>query len=247
MKKINSYLFYLTYKYLFINFFIISLLIIFINLLELSRIISEDNKSILNFAYLSFLKYPSILNEIIPFVTILSITFLIKNLINNNEFVSMRNLGFSIFDIFKPISIAVFLMGLFFLFFINPLAVFMETKYDNELNKRDDSLYSIKISDNQMWIKNEIDEQNSSFINIKNINLRNMYASNIKITLINEGSNKINMAEKGEFNENIFLENVKYYDFKKEEYKNLNEYKLNINFNKENLINSISTEISTIL
>ncbi len=241
MKKINFYLFYLTNKYLITNFLIISILIIFINLLELSRIISEDNKSMFNFIYLSFLKYPTILNEIIPFVTILSVTFLVRNLIRNNEFVSMRNLGYSIFDIFKPIAIAVFLMGLFFLFFINPLSVLMESKYDKKLDNKESSLYSIKISNNEMWIKNEIDQQNSSFINIKNINLRNMNASNIKILLINDQSNKFIMAENGEFNKNIFLlDKVKYYDFKKEEYKNLKNYNLTINFNKDNLINSIS-------
>ena len=133
MKKINFYLFYLTNKYLLVNFLIISIFIIFINLLELSRVISENDKNIFNFIYLSFLKLPSILNEIIPFVTILGVAFLIRNLIRNNEFVSMRNLGFSILDIFKPILIAVFIMSLIFLFIINPLSVLMETKYDNEL------------------------------------------------------------------------------------------------------------------
>ena len=167
MKKINIYLFYLTNKYLIINFLIISIFIIFLNLLELSRVISENDKNIFNFIYLSFLKYPSILNEIIPFVTILGVAFLIRNLISNNEFVSMRNLGYSIFDIFKPISLAVFFMGLFFLFFVNPLSVFMETVYDKKLDNKDNSLYSIKISENEMWIKNEIDDLNSSFINIK--------------------------------------------------------------------------------
>ena len=63
----------------------------------------------------------------------------------------------------------VFLFILFFLLIINPLAVFMETKYDNELDNKDNSLYSIKISDNEMWIKNKVDQQNSSFINIKNL------------------------------------------------------------------------------
>ena len=241
MKKINIYLFYLTNKYLFVNFLIFSFLIIFINLLELSRVISENDKNIFNFMYLSFLKYPSIINEIIPFVTILGVAFLIRNLIRNNEFVSMRNLGFSILDIFKPILIAVFIMGLFFLFIINPLAVLMETKYDNELDKKDDSLYSIKITNNEMWIKNKIDQQNSSFINIKNINLRNMFASNIKILQTEKDTNKFIMAEKGEFNNNIFsLENVIYYNFKKEEYKKLPNYNLIINFNKDNIINSIS-------
>ena len=241
MNKINIYLFNLTIRYLIINLVIISLFIIFINLLELSRLIPEGKKSLLSFIYLSLLKYPSILSEIIPFVTIISVAFLIRNLISNNEFVSMRNLGYSIFDIFLPISIAIFLMGLFFLLFLNPLSVFMEKKYDIELDNNENSLYSIKISDNEMWIKNEIDQLNTSFINIKNIDLKDMNAENIKILLINEKSNTFILAEKGEIQNNIFsLTNVKYYDFNNENYKTINNLNLIINFNKENILNSIS-------
>ncbi len=240
MNRINKYLFILTNKYLIINFFIISIFIIFINLLELSRVLSEDNKTIINFLYLSILKYPAILNEIIPFVTIISVAFLIRNLISNNEFVSMRNLGYSIFDIFLPISVAIFILGLLFLFLINPLAVLMEAQYDNTLNNKDNSLYSIKLTDNEMWIKNEIDSQNSSFINIKNINLQNMNAQNIKILLISDDSNKFIYAEEGKLKDNLFeLNSVNFYDFKKEEYIIFNNYNLNLNFNKDNIINSI--------
>ncbi len=209
--------------------------------MELSRIISENDKNILNYFYFSFLKYPSILNEILPFVTIISIAFLIRNLINNNEFISMRNLGYSIFDIFKPISISIFMMGIFFLIFLNPLAVFMENKYNTKLNNKENSLYSIKISDKEMWIKNYIDPLNTSFINIKNIDLKDMKAKKIKILLINEKSNKFLSAEKGEFLENTFLlENVKFYNFENENYNRLKNFNLQINFNKENILNSIS-------
>tara|TARA_B100000963_G_scaffold351329_1_gene362779 strand:- start:334 stop:1413 length:1080 start_codon:yes stop_codon:yes gene_type:complete len=241
MKKINLYLFYLTFKYIIINFAIISLFIIFINILELSRILSEENKTLLNYLHLSVLKYPSILNEIIPFVTIISISFLIRNLINNNELVSMRNLGYSIFDIFYPIALAVFILGLFFLLAINPLSAFMETKYDTKLDNKENTLYSIKISDNEMWIKNEIDNDKSSFINIKKVDLRDMYAKDIKILLINKNSTKFILADEGEFYKNFFnLNKVKYYDFEKDEYKILDYYNLEINFNKDNIINSIS-------
>ena len=241
MNKINFYLFNLTNKYLLINFIIISLSIMFINLLELSRAISEQDKTLINFLYLSFLKYPSILNEIIPFVTIISIAFLIRNLINNNELISMRNLGYSIIDIIMPISVSIFIMGIIFLFFLNPLAVFMETKYDTHINNNEVSLYSIKISNNEMWIKNEIDELNTSFINIKKINLKDMLATNVKILIINEDSNKYIIAEKGKFEKNEFvLNNVKYYNFKNEDYKSLENFTLFINFNKDNLLNSIS-------
>ena len=241
MKKINFYLFKLTNKYLMINFIIVSLFILFINLLELSRVIDEEDKNIFNFIYLSFLKYPSILNEIIPFVTIISVSFLVRNLINNNELVSMRNLGYSIFDIFLPISLAVFLVGLLFLLFLNPLSVFAENKYDIKLDNKEDSLYSIKISDNEMWIKNEIDQQNSSFINIKNVDLKDMQANDIIIILIGKKSNKFIFANNGQFIKNNFLLNeVKYYDFENEDFKNLDDYNLEINFNKDNILNSIS-------
>ena len=241
MNRINIYLFFLTNRYLIFNFIIISLFILFINLLELSRILPEDSKNLLNYAYLSFLKYPSILNEIIPFVTIVSISFLIRNLINNNEFVSMRNLGYSIFDIFYPIAISVFIMGLIFLILINPLSAMMATQYEHNIDKRDVNLHSIKISNNEMWIKNEIDNQNSSFINIKNIDLQDMNARNIKILLISDQSNKFILAESGEFRENIFsLSNVKYYNFLDENFNNLESLDFEINFNKENILNSIS-------
>ena len=124
MNRLNIYLFNMTSKYIFINFLIISILILLINSIELSRILNEDQKSIVNFLYLSFLKFPSILNEILPFVTIVSIAFLIRNLINNNELISMRNLGYSIIDIFIPIALSVFLIGLFFLIILNLFFIF---------------------------------------------------------------------------------------------------------------------------
>tara|TARA_X000000950_G_scaffold136311_1_gene169488 strand:+ start:320 stop:1399 length:1080 start_codon:yes stop_codon:yes gene_type:complete len=240
MNRINIYLFSLTNKYLFINFVIVSLFILLLNLIEISRVLSINERTIINFLYLSLLKYPLILNEIIPFVTIISVSFLIRNLINNNEFVAMRNLGYSIFDIFYPISIAIFTIGLIFLLLINPLSVFMEKNYDKKLDNKEDSLYSIKISNNEMWIKNKIDEKNSSFINIKNIDLKDMNAQNIKILLINNDTNKFILAKNGVFNNNIFsLYEVNYYDFEKEENKNLKNFNLIINFNKENILDSI--------
>ena len=45
----------------------------------------------------------------------------------------MRNLGYSIFDIFLPISIAVFIMGLFFLFFLIHYQFLWKVKYDNKI------------------------------------------------------------------------------------------------------------------
>ena len=241
MNKLNLYLFNLSTKYILINLAIFTIFIMFLNVIDLARILSETDKGVINFIYLSILKFPSILNEILPFVTIIGISFLFRNLINNNEFISMRNIGYSIFDIFIPIGLSVFLIGLIFLLFLNPISVNFENKFDELTNKNDQSLYSIKISENEMWIKNQIDKNYSSFINIKNIDLKDMNAKKIKILLIKEKLNILIQSEEGKFsNNNFLLKNVKYYDLNNQNYQNLEKLILNINFNKENIINSIA-------
>ena len=66
MSKINFYLFKLTNKYIFINICITTLFVIFINLIEISRIVEKENQNIFTYTYLTLLKIPSIINETIP-------------------------------------------------------------------------------------------------------------------------------------------------------------------------------------
>ena len=241
MSKINLYLVKLTIKYIFINLTIITIFILFLNLIELSRILENSDKTLINFSILSCLKIPSILNEILPFVIIISIAFLFRNLINNNELISLRNIGYSIFDIFTPIGISVFFVGLFFLIFINPLSSNFENKFQKILDKKDKSLYSIKISNNEMWIKNKIDEDYYSFISISNIDLKDMIAKNIKILIINGDKYVLVKSKEGVFKKNNFyLEDVYYYSVSDEELTKLDKIDLKINFNKKNILNSIT-------
>ena len=58
--------------------------------------------------------------ETIPFVVIISTAFFYRNLISNNELISMRNIGYSIIDIYKPVASAIFIIGMFFLLIVNP-------------------------------------------------------------------------------------------------------------------------------
>ena len=61
MSKINKYLSKLTIKYLFINTLIITILILFINILEISRIIDNSDNKFNSFLFLSVLKLPSVI------------------------------------------------------------------------------------------------------------------------------------------------------------------------------------------
>lgn len=240
MKKINFYLFTLASKYILINLIIITILVLFLNLLEISRILEKENTTLGFFLLLSLLKLPTIISEIIPFVVILSIAFLFKNLITNNELISIRNMGFSILDIFKPIAIAIFLFGLFILLFINPLAANFENNFNNLTSKKYPNMYSIKFINEGMWIKNISEDNNINYINISKINLDNMNAEEIKILNINNKFNKIIIAEKGEIIDKIFkLQNVSIFNINNDKFEKVEFYNLILNFDKSNIIDSI--------
>ena len=240
MKKINFYLFTLASKYILINLIIITILVLFLNLLEISRILEKENTTLGFFLLLSLLKLPTIISEIIPFVVILSIAFLFKNLITNNELISIRNMGFSILDIFKPIAIAIFLFGLFILLFINPLAANFENNFNNLTSKKYANMYSIKFINEGMWIKNISDDNNKNYINISKINLDNMNAEEIKILNINNKFNKIIIAEKGQIIDKIFkLQNVSILNINNDKFEKVEFYNLILNFDKSNIIDSI--------
>ena len=120
MSLINLYLFKKTFKYIFQNIFIITFLILFINMIEISRLLENGGINISKLILLSLFKIPSIISETTPFIVVISIAFMYKNLITNNELISMRNVGYSIIDIFKPVSFGIFLFGLFYALFKSP-------------------------------------------------------------------------------------------------------------------------------
>ena len=233
MNKINLYIFKITNKYLFINLILILSLVIFINLIEIARNLTDNNQNLLNYLFLTLLKIPSIINQIFPFVTIISISFLFRYLINNNELTSMRNIGYSIFDIFLPVAISIFLFGCFNLIFLNPISSNLEKQYEKILNKKNQDMYSIKISSDIMRIKNINDEFGLNFIEIKKIDVNSMVTNNIKILQINNLNKKLILAEHGKIKDKKFyLDNVKVFNIVNNEYIDKNNVVLNLNFSK---------------
>ena len=111
INKINKYIFLLSLKYILITFFYLSIVITFINLLELSRTLDQEQQNLKNFLMLLLFKLPSLINEVSPFAIIISITFLFRYLINNNELISLRNLGYSVIDVFKPVGLAIIIIS----------------------------------------------------------------------------------------------------------------------------------------
>ena len=241
MNKINFYLFSLSLKFIIINFLIITTMIIFINSIELSRIIASNNSSIYQFIYLSILKIPTIVLESSIFVIIVSITFLLKNLVSNNEFISLRNTGLSILDIYKPIGFTIILVGIFLLLIINPLSAKFEIKFDQLTSKNLDNMYSIKFIDNGMWMKNITDNGNKNYITFNEIDLEKMIAKKIKILVTGNKEDKIILSNFGEIKGKVlFLKDVTVLDILKNKFKSFENYQLNLNFTEKNITDSLS-------
>ena len=239
MYKIKIYLLNTSIKYVLINQILILFLIIFINLIELSRVVEKENQNLLNYIYLSFLKIPSIVNETSPFVIIISTAFLFRYLIKNNELIAMRNIGFSIFDIFQPISIGVFLYGLLILVIINPITAISQIEYDKYLNNQNENMYSIKFSKNNLWIKNINNDDGIYYINIKNFDIREMIARDIEILSIQKENSEFFQSDFGMIQDkNFALKEVNHFDILNDKYLDHKEFLLNLNFSKDSILSS---------
>jgi len=240
VNKINLYIFRITNSYILINLLIILGLVSFINLIEIARNLNDESQNIFNYFQLTLFKIPSVINEILPFVIIISISFLFRYLINNNELISMRNIGYSIFDIFLPVGVCIFLFGLLNLFLLNPISANLEKKYEEILNKKNLNVYSIKISSDIMRIKNINDELGVNYIEIKKIDVNKMIANEITILKLDKFKDQLIKAENGTIkNKKFHLKNVKLFDINKNIYKETDNLILDLNFSKENIIDSI--------
>ena len=113
--------------------------------------------------------------------------------------------------------------------------------FDSHTVKDFSDLYSIKIKNNELWIKNINNEKDKYFINISNIDLKDMNANNIKIIYISENDNYYYSAKNGKILNNIFnLENVIVLNLNNDEYTQKKILELELNFDSNNLIDSIS-------
>jgi len=242
INKINRYIFLLSLKYILVTFFYLSIVITFINLLELSRTLDQEQQNLKNFLMLLLFKLPSLINEVSPFAIIISITFLFRYLINNNELISLRNLGYSVIDVFKPVGLAIIIISFVLLIIFNPLSSVFEKEYEKLTNKKNANFHSIKINDNEMWIKNTADNENKIYINLQNINLNTMEFKLIKVLSVNSSeANKLITAKEGYINNKIlFLNEANEFNFNSETLIERKLIKINLNFNKDDIIRSVS-------
>ena len=155
---------------------------------ELSFFSSLDVKYYFPFI-LVLLNVPSLIYELFPFIILISVQLLLIKLIDNGELITFKNNGLDNIKILKIVSFTSFLIGMFIIIIFYNFSAVLKLKYlDIKKNFTNDDKYLASITENGLWIKDEIDN-NINFINSKKIGFNNLY--DVQIIQLNDDFNYI--------------------------------------------------------
>ena len=166
------------YQKYFINSFLTTLgkiSLVFLVLIFILNIFEEINffKDVdVNFylpLLLTFLNSSSIFYDILPFTFLITTQFFFINLIEKNELILLKNYGLNNFKIIKVLSLISLILGIFFITIFYNLSAKMKFLYlDLKNDYANDNKYLAVITDNGLWIKDEIN-QKTNIISANNI------------------------------------------------------------------------------
>ena len=234
-------LFNYSFLKIFFTFFII---ILITNVLEQIDFFENVDISFYYLIFLSFLNTPSIIFEILPFIFLLSTQVFFIYLIDKKELEIFKYTGLNNFKIIKIIGLYTFVLGMIFIFFFYNISAVMKNSYLLMKNKYStDNKYLAVITDNGLWIKDEIDNK----INIINANkVDNEFLLNVSITQLNKNFEVLNIINSKKIDISSF--EWKIFDpliLKDNQKKKFNEMKLKSNFDLKK-INSLFSNLSSL-
>jgi hypothetical protein len=94
-------------------------------------------------------------------------------------------------------------------------------------------MYSIKFSENNLWIKNKNSKNEIYYINIKNFDIKEMIARDIEILSIQKEKRILFQSDYGIIkNKNFVLNDANLFDILNDKYAFHKEYILDLNFSK---------------
>ena len=183
-------LFNVSFLKIFIIFFII---ILITNILEQVEFFKEIDLSFFYLFFLSLLNTPSILFEILPFIFLISTQVFFIHLIEKNELQVFKYTGLNNIKIIKIIGLYSFTLGIVLvIFFYNGSSILKNTYLLIKNNYSEDNKYLAVITENGLWIKDEIND-NINIINAGKVN--NEFLLNVSIARFNKDFNLVEILQ----------------------------------------------------
>ena len=242
-----------TYIKFLINLFNISLLKIFItffiiilitNILEQIEFFKNIDLSFFDLFFLSLLNTPSVLFEILPFIFLLGTQVFFIHLIDKNELQVFKYSGLNNIKIIKILGLYSFILGIIMvIFFYNGSSILKNSYLLIKNNYSDDNKYLAVITENGLWIKDEIND-NINIINARQVN--NEFLLNVSITKFNKDFDLVEVLQ----SERVDITSKKWKIFnpitlKGNSQSTLNELILHSNFDLQK-INSLFSNLSSL-
>jgi len=234
-------LFNTSFLKIFFTFFII---ILIINFLEQIDFFKNTDISLYYLIFLSFLNTPSIIFEILPFIFLLSTQVFFIYLIDKKELEVFKYTGLDNFKIIKVISLYSFVVGLILIFFFYNISAVMKNSYLLIKNKYStDNKYLAVITDNGLWIKDEI-ENKTNIINAKKVD--NEFLLDVSITQLDKNFDVLNTIKSKKIDISTFQWKIfNPLILSNNENNNLNEMVFKSNFDLQK-INSLFSNLSSL-
>lgn len=150
------------FGFLFLKWFIVFLLailfLVFVfDITELlRRTSSQAGFDVFLIGKLSFLKLPSILEKLFPFITLFASMFVFWRLNRYHELDIAKSAGVSIWGLLAPLAVVAGLIGVLDLLIVNPLASRMMLTYEH-LNNRyfKGNQGSLAVSESGLWVREQ--------------------------------------------------------------------------------------------
>ena len=189
---------------------------------------------------LVFLNLPSVLFEILPFIMILSLMVLFLDLNENGELIVFKNNGLNNLRILLTLTLTSIFFGLIVVIIFYNFSAILKNNYLNlKQNFTNDDKYLASITENGLWIKDEINEK-IIFVNAKKIEKN--YLEEVDILRLDQEFNYIDtiLVNKVNIVDNIWiLENPTIFS-ENNSSELLKVYKIKTNFNYEKIKNLYS-------
>jgi lipopolysaccharide export system permease protein len=159
-------------------------LIFVLNIFEEINFFKSSEQKLFFPILLTFLNVPSVMYEIFPFIFLISTQFFFLKIIENNELLTFKNIGLNNFRIIKIISLTSFIYSLLIIILLYNFSAKLKFVYlDLKNSYSNDNKYLAVITNNGLWIKDEIDNK-INIINASKIEKNSL--KNISITQFNK-------------------------------------------------------------
>jgi len=193
IKAYQGYLIKLFFKKIFIVSIIFLTLVIILSIFdEISFFKSIENNVIIPF-FLTLLNAPSILFEIFPFIFLISTQFFFLELINKKELEVFKLNGLNNLKIIYTLFFSSIILGILLVAFYYSFSSKLKYLYlDIKNNYANDNKYLAVVTENGLWVKDEIDQK---ILIVNASKIENQYLKYLSITEFDSDFNLIRIIQ----------------------------------------------------